>query len=958
MSMDYCYHCMESMASSAASCGACGKPPPKEYPPYHLPPGTLLNKKYLLGCAIGEGGFGITYIGRDMTLDMKVAVKEYFPSGFVNRNGTASPLVTSSVSHGNRDYFQTGRDRFLAEARILAKFAGEPGVVCVRDYFEENNTAYIVMEYLDGETLREYIKRQGRLSPEDTVRLLVPVMESLEKIHQQGLIHRDISPDNIMLRDGQSKLLDFGAARSTAGNVGKSLSVLLKPGYAPEEQYRSKGRQGPWTDVYALCATMYKCITGVTPDESIQRSFQDELKTPTEMGITIRPDWEAAIMKGLSIHQTDRFQSMQEILDSLRATPKTDVTAERQDTAGNSAAVEEDQPTELLQNQEPFSSEKREEEEAAEPALVAVEERSLVRQEEPRHSEASGLSTKKKVLIIAATLVLAVLILLVRHNAGKVTLFGEQVKSDTTMAYISQETITTADVRDLSKLKQLETLSFNECTFISDALPLLSKLSPSLRSLRFSSCIGLTSLDSLSSFSNLTSLTIEESALDNAALKGLQNVSGLEWVYLSGNPALTDLSPLTASAETLTDLVVDRTGVTDFSCLAGCANLRSLSACENGIKELSSLTVPSLVRLSLDQNQLTDLADIDRFQLLQTLSARDNQIMDLTPLAGLTALSELTVDNNRITDIQPLSTAKSLTTFEANNNAIGTLAPLSGCRQLRCLSANHNKLTDLEGLDMALELRELHAVDNQITNLNGLANCTVLQTVELSKNLITDISLLQKSAETLQQVFLSDNLISDIGALQHTAALETLCLDNNAITDLTALSNSVSLRTLSANNNQITSLGGLESATVLRYLYLANNQLESTATLKSLSEQASEDYVVIDLSGNALVSLSGNLPASKKINNLAVYGNPLTSLRGLEDANGSCLMFSYVEGMDVTQFKDNFSKFYIVDCPPDHQLSVKKDLVGEFGIGAYICTTDEAENAIRETRSSVLKDVE
>ena len=316
--MNYCPFCMNPIEETASFCTKCGKNLQEEAPAHHLLPGTVLHDKFLVGAALGEGGFGITYIGRDTLLDMRVAIKEYFPNGYVSRSNTASAGVSVSTGEQRRDFFDKGKERFLKEARILAKFSREPGVVEVRDFFEANNTAYIVMEYLSGETLKSHIRRNGPLTPEQTMALLSPVMNSLKKVHQQGLIHRDISPDNIMLLDdGGVKLLDFGAARNVSAEAQKSLSVMLKPGYAPEEQYRSKGNQGPWTDVYALSATIYKCITGITPDDSTQRAFSDELKTPTELGIPADPVFERALMRGLGIFQKDRYQTVDALLDGF-----------------------------------------------------------------------------------------------------------------------------------------------------------------------------------------------------------------------------------------------------------------------------------------------------------------------------------------------------------------------------------------------------------------------------------------------------------------------------------------------------------------------------------------------------------------------------------------------------------------------------------------------------------------
>jgi serine/threonine protein kinase len=283
---------------------------------HKLPLRTILHGKYLLGNLLGEGGFGITYLGWDLNLDLKVAVKEYYPTGYVYRETTTTvhPFTGSQGEH-----FLKGREKFIKEAKSLAKFFNLPGIVLVKDYFEENGTAYIVMEFIDGLTLKSYLAKSGENFPSTQLfDLMKPVMSSLAEVHKTGLIHRDISPDNIMINtEGRLKLLDFGAARDYTDSGNKSQSVLIKPGYAPEEQYRAKGKQGPWTDVYALCATMYKCITGVTPDEAIERVRGDEVEPPSKLGVAIAPNQEEALMKGLSVYSEDRYQTVQELYDSL-----------------------------------------------------------------------------------------------------------------------------------------------------------------------------------------------------------------------------------------------------------------------------------------------------------------------------------------------------------------------------------------------------------------------------------------------------------------------------------------------------------------------------------------------------------------------------------------------------------------------------------------------------------------
>ncbi len=328
--MKYCGYCMSRIEDSDTVCPVCGKNVAAETPSHHLPVGTVLADRYVVGAALGEGGFGITYLGINEKLGLKVAIKEYFPFGYVYRMGTESTAVTNHTSSDEANFFETGRERFLTEAKILARFFNEEGIVSVLDFFEENNTAYIVMEYLKGETLKEFLQKRGKLSYEETISMMMPVMKSLDKVHKQGLIHRDISPDNIMLVDDKIKLLDFGAARDISGEK-RSLSVMLKNGYAPEEQYRRKGNHGPWTDVYAISATIYKCITGITPDDASERAYKDELKLPSQLGVSISPQCEKALMKGLSVYAKDRYQNMKELITGLTDGEKSTDTAEEDD---------------------------------------------------------------------------------------------------------------------------------------------------------------------------------------------------------------------------------------------------------------------------------------------------------------------------------------------------------------------------------------------------------------------------------------------------------------------------------------------------------------------------------------------------------------------------------------------------------------------------------------------------
>lgn len=296
-------------------CGYVDGSPPAEA--YHLAPGEILNHKYIVGTAIDSGGFGIIYRAWDAQMEQVVAIKEYFPNGVVSRVPGQNDVIVYSGK--NREVFRKGVDRFLVEARNMAEFS-QPDIVALYDYFEENNTAYIVMEYLDGVSFKEYLKeRRGRIPSEEVVDITLHVLAALEEIHSHHIIHRDISPDNIFLcSNHRVKVIDFGAARFSSGEESSNFSTIVKPGYAPAEQYRTKSRQGPFTDLYALGACMYQAATGEKPQESLARAMHDDLRPPKELNPEVPEYLSDIIMKAMAMDEDERFQSSEEFMKALK----------------------------------------------------------------------------------------------------------------------------------------------------------------------------------------------------------------------------------------------------------------------------------------------------------------------------------------------------------------------------------------------------------------------------------------------------------------------------------------------------------------------------------------------------------------------------------------------------------------------------------------------------------------
>lgn len=311
-----CPYCL-SPVQSGAPCPACGRDWEGYQPAsHHLPPGSLLQERYQLGRALGEGGFGITYLGWDTVLKRKVAVKEYFPTFLVSREVSLTLDVTCHTS-GNQPTYEKGREQFLREAKTMARLDSIPEIVQVLDHFPEHNTAYIVMEFLEGRTLKEVVAQSGPIPADTMLALLEPVLRAMEAMHQAGVIHRDISPDNLMeLKDGTVKLMDFGCARDFQS--GLTETITLKHGFAPREQYSGRD-QGPWTDVYALCATVYYCLTGKVPPRATLRGEeeQDPMIPPRQLGADLIEEQERALLRGLSPKVENRWHSAAELYAAL-----------------------------------------------------------------------------------------------------------------------------------------------------------------------------------------------------------------------------------------------------------------------------------------------------------------------------------------------------------------------------------------------------------------------------------------------------------------------------------------------------------------------------------------------------------------------------------------------------------------------------------------------------------------
>lgn len=331
-----CYGCMRKRTQDEKYCPSCGfnyEVYMSKKKPGTLNPGTIIDDRYIIGIVLGQGGFGITYLGYDKNLEIPVAVKEYYPKDSVSRETENMETNGCKVSViGDVNEYKAGLERFLNEARTLAQFNKLEGIVTVSAYIEENNTGYIIMDYLPGMSLKKIIEGQKEpMAEKEVIRLLKPVMKALEEVHKHGLIHRDISPDNLIMNDdGCLTLIDFGAARQVTQQNQHDLTVILKRGYAPLEQCIKSGEQGPWTDVYALAATIYYMITHAVPEQAIERVRDDPVYTLYDLGMPVSKAFSDAVAIGMEVDYHDRFQSMEAFEAAL--TGETNITDQKQNS--------------------------------------------------------------------------------------------------------------------------------------------------------------------------------------------------------------------------------------------------------------------------------------------------------------------------------------------------------------------------------------------------------------------------------------------------------------------------------------------------------------------------------------------------------------------------------------------------------------------------------------------------
>ena len=952
---------------------------------HQLPSGTIINHRYEIIDVIGQGGFGITYKGHDKTLDTPVAIKEYYPSGIASRLYALS-LDVQVGGEENTRVFTSGKEKFLEEARTLARISYDPNVVSVRDFFEENKTAYIVMEYVEGDSLDQYMKKHGPLSFREAFELLQPIIQSLSQIHKNGLIHRDISPSNLILdKYGKLKLIDFGTARTVRDEDEKSISIMLKPGFSPPEQYDPHGNQGPWSDVYSLCASIYKLITGDTPPNVLERLLNDTLAAPSSLGAVISPSEEEVLLRGMALKEDERYRSMDELEQAFVDAQQTGANAvpEEITVAGPSASSENETspapepPVYVPAKKEPPVPKEKE---------AAPQNSSAPSEKEPSFPEIPFIAHakekkrwNKRTIVPVIFFVIVVLAVVIGKfvsdgtatGGGKLSEWGLDSKMISFGDSSRTIEITGSMLDQADRNHAVTALSFHNCSFSEDAIKRLGSMAR-IEFLSFSSCTFSSGLGALSDLETLEELSLSPAWSEKETLNGsemfdkdmsqvlnldlydytltggwdfLSRFSGVEDLNLtniqldgteSAFPVLPSLQYLNISGSDLRNTDLSALGqcpelsalnlmdckLTSLSFLRKATSLERIIVSDNALKTLDGLQdMDSLNTLDVNNNSLSDISALKNCKELNLLYADNNKIGDISALKDCSSLWDVSFSNNRIEDVSALSTAVKLERLALDGNRISDLSAIRPCEEMRELNISRNQIPDLTYCENMLNLVTLKASENQISTLDGLQNVTQLETVFLDRNAISDISLLAKNDEHLKTLVLDNNQISDLSPLKACTHLYAVSANNNRLSSLSGLENCSELYYISASGNQISDISALKACAALYAADLGENRITDVSALGE-----SESQTMALLVQNNQIKDIQPLYGMKNYVYLVLYNNAITDISGMSAMtaiDSYCRLYlEWWDTLDPAELaKTLFLEPILVDVPADRRIN-------------------------------------
>ena len=760
-----CMRCMGQKDSQQETCPACGFSE-KDFVPekHHLQPHTILKGQYLVGCALGEGGFGITYIGWDMFLHIPVAIKEYFPSGVVIRD---QGQHTVSVFAGkDEESFLQGRSSFFREAQKVAKFDNNVGVVSVKNCFLENGTAYIIMEYISGINLGAYAELHGgKLTFTETLKLLRTPILTLEELHRASTWHRDISPENLMLtKDGKVKLIDFGSAMESDREK-KTRVLMIRAGYSPVEMYSSTGEDGPYSDVYSMAATIYKLITGVTPPLATDRLDNDPLVPPSALGVKdISHAQEAALLKGMAVQVKSRYQTMEEFFDGLY---------------GKNAPA-----------------------------------------------PAPSQHQKRLLIGIAALLVLIMVgvgVLLGRDSQSVlVGLAPTEIPTDApTEAPTDVPTALPTEAPTEAPTDVATEAPTVIPTEAPTATPVPSAVETALRDFLNANGCAIAADEAIpaDALARIGGVRLLEGNIDFTFLTDEGELEYRDSFYM--NPWRRDDSQ---TPDVRGEALTTEMNLSDFACFP---NLQYLGVWDKRVTNLDALSkLPRLTTLVLDHCGLTEsdlLTIAQHAPLLTTLNISNSSITSVAALASLTKLERLMISNTGVRTLTPLAN-RTIRQLMTENTAIVSINELRGTRLAKCIRQwNCPIVTD--GYDLLGEMPQLEEVTingdestdkSLVLDLSPLANAQNLVWLDVGHVGVQDINFVSRLPNLRYLLIATSNLTSMmIGEATLPETLAYIDFGGNRITSLEELhlERLQKLEYISLHANFITDFSPLEQCT-------------------------------------------------------------------------------------------------------------------------------------------------
>lgn len=950
-----CMHCMARKADEQEACPVCGFIE-RDFVPekHHLPPRTILKGQYLVGCALGEGGFGITYIGWDLFLHIPVAIKEYFPSGVVIRD---QGQCTVSVFAGKDEQsFLKGRESFFREAQKVARFDNNPGVVSVKNCFIENGTAYIIMEYISGINLGVYAsKRGGKLGFEETLRLLETPIRTLNALHGASTYHRDISPENLMLsKTGTVKLIDFGSAMESDSEK-KTRVLMVRSGYSPVEMYSTNGKDGSYSDVYSMAATIYKLITGVTPPAATERLDADPLVRPTMLGVKdITTTQENALMRGLTVQQKDRYQTMAEFFYDLYGrgidddpNPKPKPKPKRRaltfiaallgvvalvgvgvllGRGGNFLpflfATETPAPT-VTETPVPTQAVPGA---ALNMPVLGAELRAFLRQNgydapDGQPIPAEALAKVGAVRMLGSRLYFQLLnedgYLDWNDELGRMwrkdgeeldeerrnqptgnTLDLTELSGCVNLQYLNLRDVWVSNVQALENLPRVGTLILDNCGVTDDILPVLGSLA-SLDSLKLDNN-ALTTLEGLQALTDLQELSVACNQITSLAPIADLPIGNLN---LSGIP-IASLNELSGGKLVSTILWFDCSPTAgEYSVLAEMKNLVGFTCAGSVLEE----------RLPQDFSALANMRNLDYLYIancqvknlnfasdkpnLKTLELWDCGITSdmLSGIHDLPALEMLNLSYNRITyvDNLALETMPSLKTLYLNNNYIHDFRPLikSGVRRRHI--GNQGDPAELLSGDLAAALREsLNVKERRVVTQEQLDRICALTVVNGEVTFHAYNGEIDPDADMLEWLVSIQREEGDYRIF----GLEQL--ERGSLSD-------GDFQSMSEDEFDLNQLRIFRN---LRYFHLTNRKAVNTDALAGLPLRR---LVMVNcgLTDADLVAI-GQIGS---ISDLNLARNQITSLHGLEDLGFGYLGLAFNDVSDLSALNDEMNDMWGLD---------------------------------------------